>query len=162
MDAPVTRAVDLGFDWGPDEWEKAGRLALDLATAVSTHWEERSPAPAALPEQVREWFKEPLPRAGVQFEGVIERLRAATDLSTYIGHPRWLAYITSSPAPVGVLADLLTSAVNSNIGLWRGGPAATAIELQSIDWLKQLLGYPPEAACASSSARHVPDTTALP
>jgi aromatic-L-amino-acid/L-tryptophan decarboxylase len=157
----VTRAVDLGFDWGPDDWHEAGLLALELATAVSTRWEERSPRPRASPEEVRQRFREPLPQVGVRFEGVMERLRAAADLSTYIGHPRWLAYITSSPAPVGVLADLVTSAVNPNIGLWRGGPAATAIELQSIDWLKQLLGYPPEAEGVYSSGGQFANTTAL-
>jgi aromatic-L-amino-acid decarboxylase len=161
VDVPVTRAVDLGFDWGPDDWHRAGRLALELATAVSTNWERRSPAPAASPEEVRERFREPLPRVGVRFEGVIERLRAAADLSTYIGHPRWLAYITSSPAPVGVLADLVTSSINPNIGLWRGGPAATAIELQSIDWLKQLLGYPPQAEGVYSSGGQFANATAL-
>lgn len=157
----MTGRLDRRFDWGPDEWEKAGRRALDLATTISTRWEERRPAPTASPEEVRRRFQEPLPRAGLSFDEVIERLEAAAELSTYIGHPRWLAYITSSPAPVGVLADLVTSAVNSNIGLWRGGPAATAIELQSIDWLKELLGYPPEAEGIYSSGGQFANVVAL-
>ncbi len=53
--------------------------------------------------------------------------------------------ITSSPSPVGVVGDFVTSAINPNIALWRGGPAATAIEVQSIEWLKEMLEYPPEA-----------------
>lgn len=157
----MTGRLDRRFDWGPDEWEKAGRRALDLATTISTRWEERRPAPTASPEEVRRRFQEPLPRAGLSFDEVIERLEAAAELSTYIGHPRWLAYITSSPAPVGVLADLVTSAVNSNIALWRGGPAATAIELQSIDWLKELLGYPPEAEGIYSSGGQFANVVAL-
>ncbi len=55
------------------------------------------------------------------------------------------------PSPVGVVGDFLTSAINPNIGLWRGGPAATAIEVQSIEWLKEMLGYPPEAEGAFTS-----------
>src|SRR4029450_14056495 len=38
-----------------------------------------------------------------------------------------------------------SAAINPNIGWWRGGAAATAVEVQSIEWLKQLLGFPPEA-----------------
>lgn len=157
----MTGSAVWGFDWGPKEWEKAGRQALDLATAASTRWEGRRPAPTASPEEVRRRFREPLPLAGVPFDEVVERLEAAAELSTYIGHPRWLAYITSSPAPVGVLADLVASAVNPNLGLWRGGPAATVIELQSIDWLKELLGYPPEAEGVYSSGGQFANVLAL-
>lgn len=149
------------FDWGTDEWEKESRRALDLATKVSTRWEARRPAPEASAEEVRRRFREPLPRNGRSFEEIVARLETVADLSTYIGHPRWLAYITSSPAPVGVLADLVASAVNSNIGLWRGGPAATAVELQSIDWLKELLGYPAEAQGVYSSGGQFANVLAL-
>lgn len=149
------------FDWRPEDWEKAGRRVLELATSVSTHWEERRPAPTVSPAEVRERFRESLPKVGVPFDEVASRLEAAAELSTYIGHPRWLAYITSSPAPVGVLTDLVASAVNSNLGLWRGGPAATAIELQSIDWLKELLGYPPEAEGVYSSGGQFANVLAL-
>ena len=158
---PMTQRASRAFDWSSEEWEKAGRRALDLAIAVSTDWEGRAPAPVASPEDVRRRFREPLPTAGVPFEEVIERLQTAAELSTYIGHPRWLAYITSSPAPVGVLADLVTSAVNPNLGLWRGGPAGTAIELQSIDWLKELLGYPTEAEGVYSSGGQFANVIAL-
>jgi aromatic-L-amino-acid decarboxylase len=150
-----------GFDWGPEEWDHAGRQALDLATALSTGWAERRPAPTVSAEEVRRTFREPLPRDGAPFEKIIERLTVAADLSTYIGHPRWLAYITSSPSPIGVLADLVTSALNPNLGLWRGGPAATAIELQSIDWLKELLGYPSEAEGIYSSGGQFANVLAL-
>lgn len=149
------------FDWTPEEWEKAGRRALELAIMVSTQWEGRAPAPTASPEEIRRHFREPLPVAGMPFEDVVERLEAAARLSTYIGHPRWLAYITSGPAPAGVLADLVTSAVNPNIGLWRGGPAGTAIELQSIDWMKEMLGYPAEAEGVYSSGGQFANLVAL-
>lgn len=155
------RAGGRGFDWGPEEWQKAGRWALDLAATVSTRWEGRRPAPTASPEEVRRRFREPLPRAGIPFDEIAERLRTAAELSTYIGHPRWFAYITSSPAPIGVLVDFLTSAVNPNIGLWRGGPSATAIELQSIDWLKELIGYPPQAEGVYSSGGQFANIVAL-
>jgi glutamate/tyrosine decarboxylase-like PLP-dependent enzyme len=36
--------------------------------------------------------------------------------SLYNGHPRFLGYVTSSPAPIGMLADLLAAAVNPNVG----------------------------------------------
>jgi glutamate/tyrosine decarboxylase-like PLP-dependent enzyme len=63
----------------------------------------------------------------------------------YNGHPRWLAYITASPVPISVLGDLVASAMNQNTALWRAASAATAIELQTIDWIREILGLPPTA-----------------
>jgi glutamate/tyrosine decarboxylase-like PLP-dependent enzyme len=57
-------------------------------------------------------------------------------------HPRFWGYITSSPAPVGILADLLASALNSNCGAFVLSPIATEIEKQTIQWLGSLIGYP--------------------
>ncbi|HEX4931924.1 MAG TPA: aspartate aminotransferase family protein, partial [Gemmatimonadaceae bacterium] len=66
--------------------------------------------------------------------------------SLYNGHPRFLGYITASPAPIGMLADLLAAAVNPNVGAWALSPVATEIESQTIRWIAELLGYP--AGCS--------------
>jgi aromatic-L-amino-acid/L-tryptophan decarboxylase len=65
--------------------------------------------------------------------------------SLFNGHPRFFGYITSSPAPIGALADLLASAVNQNVGAWRLAPAATEIEKQTVRWIAELIGFPSEA-----------------
>ncbi len=56
------------------------------------------------------------------------------------GHPKFFGYITSSPAPVGALADLLAAAVNSNVGANILSPMATEIEKQTIKWLSEFIG----------------------
>jgi aromatic-L-amino-acid/L-tryptophan decarboxylase len=62
--------------------------------------------------------------------------------SLFNGHPRFFGYITSSPAPIGALGDLLASAVNQNVGSWRLAPLATEIEAQTVRWLADLIGFP--------------------
>jgi glutamate/tyrosine decarboxylase-like PLP-dependent enzyme len=73
-------------------------------------------------------------------------LRDATHLlfdhSLFNGHPRFFGYVTSSAAPIGMLADLLASAVNPNVGAWKLSPMATEIEGQVIRWIAQFIGYP--------------------
>jgi glutamate/tyrosine decarboxylase-like PLP-dependent enzyme len=75
-----------------------------------------------------------------------ELLNSAAQLlfehSLFNGHPRFFGYITSSPAPIGMLGDLLASAVNANVGAWRLAPTATEIEAQTVRWLAELIGYP--------------------
>ena len=62
--------------------------------------------------------------------------------SLFNGHPRFFGYITSSPAPIGALGDLLASAVNANVGAWRLAPMATEIETQTVRWIAELIGFP--------------------
>ena len=73
-------------------------------------------------------------------------LQDAADLlfshSLFNGHPRFYGYITSSAAPIGILADLLAAAVNANVGAWKLSPMATEMEAQVIRWLAQFIGYP--------------------
>ncbi|HEY7516288.1 MAG TPA: aminotransferase class V-fold PLP-dependent enzyme, partial [Vicinamibacteria bacterium] len=58
------------------------------------------------------------------------------------GHPRFFGYITSSAAPLGMLGDLLSSAVNANVGAWTLSPVATEIEAQTVRWIAELVGFP--------------------
>jgi aromatic-L-amino-acid decarboxylase len=62
--------------------------------------------------------------------------------SLFNGHPRFYGYVTSSAAPIGMLADLLASAVNANVGAWKLSPMATEMEGQVTRWMAQFIGYP--------------------
>ena len=85
----------------------------------------------------------PLPEEGKDPDVL---LRHAADLlfahSLFNGHPRFYGYITSSAAPIGILADLLAAAVNANVGAWKLAPMATEMEVQVIRWLAEFIGYP--------------------
>lgn len=76
-----------------------------------------------------------------------EIVKRASDLllnhSLFNGHPKFMGYITSSPAPIGVLADLLASAMNQNVGAQVLSPMATEIEKQTVQWLAEFIGVSP-------------------
>jgi aromatic-L-amino-acid decarboxylase len=55
-------------------------------------------------------------------------------------HPRFFGWITSAPAPIGVLADLLATAMNANCG--PGGHGAAELERTVCQWLMDLTGFP--------------------
>lgn len=82
-----------------------------------------------------------LPSEGLSMETLMEQ---TTDLlldhSLFNGHPRFLGYITSSAAPIGVLGDLLAAAVNPNVGAQILSPIATGIEKQTVKWLAEFIG----------------------
>jgi aromatic-L-amino-acid decarboxylase len=85
----------------------------------------------------------PLPESGTEPGALLERTaRLLFEHSLFNGHPRFFGYITAPPAPIGILGDLLASAVNPNVGGWMLAPAATEIESQTVRWIASLIGYP--------------------
>jgi len=85
----------------------------------------------------------PLPEKGTEagplLDETAQRLFAH---SLFNGHPRFFGYITSPPAPIGILGDFLAAALNPNVGAWTLSPAATEIESQTVRWIAELIGYP--------------------
>jgi aromatic-L-amino-acid decarboxylase len=61
---------------------------------------------------------------------------------THWNHPRFFAYFSISAPPAGILAELLSAALNVNAMVWSTSPAATELEQTALDWLAQLLGLP--------------------
>jgi aromatic-L-amino-acid/L-tryptophan decarboxylase len=59
------------------------------------------------------------------------------------GHPKFMGYITGSPAPIAALADMLAATVNPNVGAQILSPIATEIEKQTVQWLSAFIGLPP-------------------
>mgnify|MGYP002639946329 CR=1 FL=1 len=76
-----------------------------------------------------------------------ELLARTTDIlmenSLLNGHPKFMGYITSSPAPIGALADLLAATINPNVGAQILSPVATEIEKQTVQWLAEFIGVSP-------------------
>jgi aromatic-L-amino-acid/L-tryptophan decarboxylase len=61
---------------------------------------------------------------------------------THWQHPRFFAYFANTGSEPGILAELLSAALNSVAIVWRAAPASTELELLTLDWLAQLLGLP--------------------
>jgi aromatic-L-amino-acid decarboxylase len=129
----------------PDEFRALGHDLVDRLAAFLASLPSRHVAPGEHPRQIRAALgaDRPLPDEGEDAARLLDR---ASELvlqhSTFNGHPRFFGYITSSPAPLGALGDLLASSVNPNCGAWALSPIASEMELQSIRWIAELLGYP--------------------
>ena len=86
-----------------------------------------------------------LPENGSPTQDIVSNAAALLmDHSLLNGHPKFMGYITSSPAPIGMLADLLAASVNSNVGAHILSPMATEIEKQTVQWLAEFIGVSPD------------------
>lgn len=61
---------------------------------------------------------------------------------THWNHPGFFAYFAISSSPPGILAELLSAALNQQAMLWRTSPAATELEEVALGWLRELMGLP--------------------
>src|SRR5262245_7679302 len=127
------------------EFRAAGHELVDRISEWMSNLADGVVTPDESPDAVRQVMNatRALPQSGTDARPLLGD--AASLLfrhSLFNGHPRFFGYITSSPAPIGVLGDLLASAVNQNVGAWRLAPLATEIEAQTIRWIGELIGLP--------------------
>ena len=78
---------------------------------------------------------------GESLETIIDECRTVMRLSRHNGHPRFFGYVASPSTPIGAYADLIASALNSNVTCWRSSPGGTDIEKMLVRWLGSLVGY---------------------
>jgi glutamate/tyrosine decarboxylase-like PLP-dependent enzyme len=107
-------------------------------------------------------LREPPPLNAQPFESILHQLiddvlpwRARVD------HPRFLAFVPGSPTWPGVLADFIASGFNVFQGSWIGGSGASEVEIIVLDWFKEWIGYPAEAAGLFLSGGSAANLTAL-
>src|SRR3954470_17174388 len=116
------------LDMPADEFRELGHRLVDQIAAHLASMPDgpvmREEAPAVVRSAL--CAARTLPEQGAAPDELLTRAaNLLFDHSIFNGHPRFLGYITSSPAPVGVLGDLLASAVNQNMGAWHLSPMAT-------------------------------------
>jgi aromatic-L-amino-acid decarboxylase len=61
---------------------------------------------------------------------------------THWNHPSFFAYFSITGSQAGVLAELLTAAINANGMLWKTSPSLTELETVVLRWLRDALGLP--------------------
>jgi len=101
----------------------------------------------ATPSMVRQalGLDGPLPEQGTAPGALLDdTARRLFAHSLFNAHPRFFGYITASPTPIGILGDFLSSALNANVGAWVLAPAATELERQTVRWIAEFIGYPPD------------------
>ena len=139
------RSAALAMDAGT--FKAIGRRLVDQIADLAASVPQRPVTADRSPATVRAalGLGRPLPEHGANPDGLVADVAPVLfDQSLFNAHPRFFGYITAPPAPIGVLADLLASALNPNVASWTLAPAATEIEAETVRWIAQLVGYPPD------------------
>lgn len=136
------RSTAIGLT--PDEFRTLGhQLVEDLAQLLGA-LPSRPVTTQKSPKQLSALLGDfPLPENGTAANELLKKTtQLLAENSLFNGHPKFFGYITSSPAPLGALADLLAATINPNVGANVLSPMATQIEKQTIGWLCDFIGVP--------------------
>src|SRR5205085_8043386 len=96
--------------------------------------------------EIRDSLDPALPTKGTDFDALLKVFREnIIPFSRQNAHPRMFGYVQSPGTPIGAFADLLASTLNANLTIWRSAPAPVELERLTIDWIRQILGFPAEA-----------------
>ncbi len=128
-----------------DTFSALGHELVDQIAALLAAVPEKPVTTNRSPSAIRDALdlNGPLPEHGADASALLtETARGLFENSLLNGHPRFFGYITAPPAPIGILGDLLASALNANVGSWTLAPAATEIESQTVRWIAELVGFP--------------------
>lgn len=146
------------FDRTPEEMRRMGYLASDAIAGHRATLEARpvfgKVGPAA------SLFEGPAPEEGVPFEEVLAFVREhVMPFPMGNSHPRFYGFINATADPVGIVADGLASAMNSNC--WGGDHAAIHVEKQVIGWIADAVGFPADAEGLLVSGGSMANFTAI-
>jgi aromatic-L-amino-acid/L-tryptophan decarboxylase len=141
----------LSFDaddqvrWEPsaDEIRRLGHRVVDL---VADHLAGLPDQPVFRPfpnRTARELLAEDLPATGESAELILDRI--SEQVMPYPfgnGHPRFAGWVNGPPVVLSVLVEALAAALDPSVA--GGNHAATYVEHQTLNWLKDLIGFPRE------------------
>ncbi len=133
------------LEMSTEDFKKAGHELVDQIAEFLNSFDGRPVTKGKLPSEIKSLIGDgPMPAKGTA--SVNDLLNQSAQIlfenSLFNGHPMFFGYITSTPTPIGILSDMLASTINPNVGAGILSPVATEIELQTIQWMAEFIGYP--------------------
>jgi len=131
----------------PQNWEEFRALGHQMVDEMLSYLRTVGERPVwqPIPADVKRSYAGPVPTEGLGAEAAYADFKQNV-LPYPLGniHPRFWSWVCGTGTPGSMLAELLCAAMNSNV---HGGEQSPIyIEQQVISWLKQALGYAPEAS----------------
>jgi aromatic-L-amino-acid decarboxylase len=132
-------------DMDPESFRAAAHAAVDIMADYLAGVGDRPVLPDIEPGTLRPLFTPAAPEKPEPIGEILADYRRLIEPNvTHWQHPRFLAYFGSTASGPGIIGEMLTAVLNSNVMLWRTSPVGTELEGVVVDWLRRALGLPAE------------------
>ncbi|HEV7837523.1 MAG TPA: pyridoxal-dependent decarboxylase [Gemmatimonadaceae bacterium] len=127
----------------PADFRRHGHDVIDWIADYLEKPDKWPVLPDVRPGDLRAVLPQSPPSRGEKMDKILEDFqKLIVPATTHWNHPAFMAYFANSSTGAGILGETLTAALNVNAMLWRTGPAATELEMLTLDWFRQMLGLP--------------------
>jgi aromatic-L-amino-acid decarboxylase len=132
-------------DMAPEDFRRHAHEVADWMADYLATVGDLPVFPDLEPGAIRDLLPEEPPDEGEPMDRVLSDFRdVVVPGLTHWNHPRFFGYFAITASGPGILGEMLTAALNVNAMVWRSSPVATELEEHTTDWLRRLLGLPPE------------------
>ncbi len=139
-----------------------GYKVVDLLVDHFINLRDKPVTRIATRAEMEKKLREPLPENGTDIDVVLRQVQHDVfDNIMHTDHPRFFAFIPSPNNYVSVMADALAIGFNSFAGTWLEASGPAEIELVTMDWLRQLAGFPESGGGLFVSGGTAANLTAL-
>lgn len=139
--------MDTQLSLDPQNWDSlrdVGHQMLDEMLDYLQTVRER-PVWQPIPPEVKQTFQQAVPLEPADLQDVYAEFQENI-LPYPLGniHPRFWGWVIGTGTPVGMLAEMLAAGMNPNVG--GAEHAAVDVELQVVNWFKDMMGFPAESS----------------
>ncbi|MFN4259261.1 MAG: pyridoxal phosphate-dependent decarboxylase family protein [Gemmataceae bacterium] len=131
----------------PDQLREAGQQVLGWLLEHFRTLPQQTIGQSASRAEMEALLREPPPEQGRPFAAVLADFEDKVARYAFrVNHPRFWAFIPGAPTFPAMLADFLCAGTNFFAGVWLEASGPAQVEVLVLDWFKEMLGYPAEAA----------------
>jgi aromatic-L-amino-acid decarboxylase len=124
-------------------WEEFGAQMRQVADWISNYRQKIDERPIWLnlkPGDVLAQLDREPPETGTSFEKLFAEIdRVIVPGVVHWDHPQFMSYFGCTTTNPGILAEMITGALNVNTMTWRTAPAGVELETLVLDWLRRWL-----------------------
>ncbi len=150
------------LELSPDEMRRLGYRVVD---AIVDRWAHLREGPAwqfGTREELEPLLSGPPPELAQDPEAVLRRIiETVLPFAGRIDHPRFFAFIPSSPTWPSFLGDMLATGFNIFQGTWLESAGPSQLELVVLSWFRDWLGLPEEGGGVLTSGGSAANLMAL-
>jgi len=126
-----------------DEFRSAGHELIDWISNYLDRVDGYDVLSRVQPGGIEKHFEATASIKGRPYEAVLADFESKLVPGiTHWNHPAFFAYFAITGSQAGILAELLTAALNVNGMVWRTSPSLTELETVTLRWLRDALGLP--------------------
>jgi aromatic-L-amino-acid decarboxylase len=156
------RVAGKGLDWTPEEMRRLGYAVVDAVVARHAGLAEGAPWRGGSRSELEALFRESCPEEpGDPDQALRWAVEEILPRAGRIDHPRFMAFVPSSPVWPAILGQWLTTGFNTFQGTWLESAGPSQIELVVVEWFREWMGLPEGAGGLFTSGGSAANLTAV-